>query len=98
MNTLKNDQQPRASVRAVLGVLLLIVAVILLVFAFGNHPSAQVCADINNVQQQLGGPPTCSTAPHTGLIVAAAVVGGLGVLTLAQWWLAWLTRKGSDHG
>jgi hypothetical protein len=56
-----------------LAVLLLLSAGGVMLAAYWNLPDASVCAQINQVNESLGGAPTCSSTPAAGYQVAAAV-------------------------
>lgn len=68
--------------RTAIGVLLIAAGLGVVAWAYGSLPSAQACQVINNIQAQLGGPPTCSSSPSAGRLVIAGLLILAGLVTL----------------
>jgi hypothetical protein len=68
------------STRQMSGFLVLVAAAIVVGYGYTTMPSAGACRVINQMQQSLGLPNTCSTTPPIGWFVAAGVIALIGVL------------------
>lgn len=92
-NTAETRTWTARHTRALIGWVFIVAAALVIIAGYESLPDAATCQAINYAQQVTGGSPTCATTPAAGYFTASAVLGGLGLLTLAPWWLGWLVRK-----
>jgi hypothetical protein len=69
------------------GILLLIAASIVLVIGYKAAPKPSGCNTANSVNARTSQLLRCSRRPATGYLVTAGILGGIGLVSAAPWWL-----------
>jgi hypothetical protein len=68
-----------------------IAATVIIMIGYRSVPDANTCYPVNLWDKQAGLPPSCSTVPSAGYLVAAGLCLLAGFLILVPWWLRSLT-------
>ena len=67
-----------------IGTLLIVAGGVVIAFAYATRPSAASCSYVNQVNQSLGQPASCSMNPSAAVFIAAGVLALAGVLILVN--------------